>query len=130
MKAKSGVRALAGVVLVLACAGSAVGETKKAKPPTQSENYDDLYARYLSQARTPAPVPDPFGWINGLGFDPRARHVNDLISSERQGDFLVSGCLEADEHMRIAAEYERKAAELGQRPSVLEFAEPMSLRVA
>lgn len=37
---------------------------------------------------------------------------------------------EADEHMRIAAEYERKAAELGQRPSVLSFAEPHALRVA
>jgi flagellar L-ring protein precursor FlgH len=94
MNPKSGVRVLAIAVLVLASANSAVGETKK-KPPTQSQTYDNLYERYLTQARTPAPVPDPFGWMNGLGSDSRARRVNDLISIRVEESTTASGTADA-----------------------------------
>jgi flagellar L-ring protein precursor FlgH len=58
-------------------------ETKK--PAAASDNYDELYARYLSSARaTAAPSPQAVtasvGWMAGLALDPRARNVNDLIT--------------------------------------------------
>ena len=94
MYAKSGMRALAGVMMVIVCAASATGETTK-KPKTQSESYDELYARYLLQARTPAPAPDPFGWMNGLGSDSRARRLNDLISIRVEESISATGTADA-----------------------------------
>jgi flagellar L-ring protein precursor FlgH len=47
-----------------------------------SDNYDELYARYLQAARTPAnaaPGKD-ISWMTGLASDLRARRVNDLVT--------------------------------------------------
>jgi flagellar L-ring protein precursor FlgH len=62
---------------------AARAETKKPAPP--SDNYDELYARYLSSARyTTQGGRDPatlsIAWMAGLSLDPRARNVNDLIT--------------------------------------------------
>jgi flagellar L-ring protein precursor FlgH len=96
MNAKSGFRVLAGAVLVLVCAGSAMAQSKgKAKTATPADNYDEVYARYLLQARTPAPVADPFGWMNGLGADSRARRLNDLITIRVEEATTASGTADA-----------------------------------
>jgi len=99
MNAKSGLRVksglLCGAVLFFVGAGTAMGETKKVKPPTQSEHYDELYARYLTQAKTPAPAPEQFGWMNGLGSDSRARRLNDLISIRVEENIAASGTADA-----------------------------------
>ena len=95
MNANSGLRVLCGAVLLFVCAGNAAGETKKVKPPTQSEHYDELYARYLTQAKAPAPAPEQFGWMNGLGSDSRARRVNDLISVRVEENITASGTADA-----------------------------------
>jgi flagellar L-ring protein precursor FlgH len=57
-------------------------KAKIAKAEKPSDNYDELYARYLASART-QPVtraaPDP-SWMTGLMGDLRARRVNDLVT--------------------------------------------------
>jgi flagellar L-ring protein precursor FlgH len=58
------------------------GQEKEEKPPKASDNYDELYARYLKAARTlpvTATAPDS-NWMTGLMPDLRARHVNDLVT--------------------------------------------------
>jgi flagellar L-ring protein FlgH len=53
-----------------------------AKPEKPSDNYDELYQRYLAAARmqpTTASAPDP-NWMTGLMSDLRARRVNDLVT--------------------------------------------------
>jgi hypothetical protein len=54
------------------------------KPPRPSDNYDELYHRYLSEARaserTPIAAATSFAWMSQPGVDPRARNVNDLVT--------------------------------------------------
>jgi flagellar L-ring protein precursor FlgH len=98
MNANAGIRALTGVVLVIVCAGSAMGQTKtKAKSkPTPSDNYDEVYAHYLQQARTPPQsAPDQWGWMNGLTADSRARRVNDLVTVRVEESITASGSADA-----------------------------------
>jgi flagellar L-ring protein FlgH len=48
-----------------------------------SDVYDTLYARYLDSARRGAPAATngaSIDWMVGLGADPRARHLNDLVT--------------------------------------------------
>jgi flagellar L-ring protein precursor FlgH len=59
------------------------------------DTYDEVYARYLRQARTPSVSPDPFGWMNGLGNDSRARRLNDLISIRVEESTTASGTADA-----------------------------------
>jgi flagellar L-ring protein FlgH len=71
------------LALVLVAAPSIAAQQKEeAPPPKPSDNYDVLYARYLSAARA-LPVtttaPDT-SWMTGLLPDLRARHVNDLVT--------------------------------------------------
>ncbi len=68
------------VVVGMACAGAtAVAQTPKQSP---TDNYDVLYARYLEAARAMqgAGAAPNVGWMAGLGLDPRARQVNDLVT--------------------------------------------------
>jgi len=91
-------RLLAGAVIVMVSAGRAAGQAPaKQKPVKSADSYDELYARYLKQARTTAqPVPlDPFGWMNGLAVDSRARHVNDLITIRVEESITASGSADA-----------------------------------
>jgi len=70
------------VVLLLAAVPAMAAQQQETKPPKPSDNYDELYARYLSAART-LPVtttaPDTT-WMSGLLPDLRARRVNDLVT--------------------------------------------------
>jgi flagellar L-ring protein precursor FlgH len=78
--------------LALSSAAFAGGE-KKAAPAPGSDNYDELYARYLASARTTsAPAAGPaFGWMAGLSLDPRARGVNDLVTIRVVESIVASG---------------------------------------
>src|SRR5690349_20352539 len=47
-----------------------------------TDNYDELFQRYLLEARTarPAPQAQAWSWMNGIALDHRARSVNDLVT--------------------------------------------------
>lgn len=68
--------------LLLVAVPAMAGQQTDQKPPKPSDNYDELYARYLNAARA-LPVttaaPDT-SWMTGLLPDLRARHVNDLVT--------------------------------------------------
>jgi flagellar L-ring protein precursor FlgH len=55
---------------------------QKPSARTSSDNYDELFARYLEAARiqTATVARDPASWMNSLMTDLRARHVNDLLT--------------------------------------------------
>jgi flagellar L-ring protein precursor FlgH len=68
--------------LLLVAVPAMAGQQSDQKPPKPSDNYDELYARYLQAARTlpvTASAPDT-NWMSGLMPDLRARHVNDLVT--------------------------------------------------
>jgi len=91
MNVKAGIRALTAVALVVGCAGSAVAQSK-AKKATPADNYDEIYAHYLQQSRTPPQsAPDQWGWMNGLTSDSRARRVNDLVTVRVEESITASG---------------------------------------
>jgi flagellar L-ring protein precursor FlgH len=80
--------------LVLALwAGSAAVHAQK--PAPAADNYDELYARYLNSARTTvsgqAGQPRSVGWMAGLALDPRARHLNDLVTIQVVESIVASG---------------------------------------
>jgi flagellar L-ring protein precursor FlgH len=74
----------ASVSLAQAGTPGATGEGKadSKKPPKPADNYDELYARYLQQARVlPQTTTAPDSqWMTGLFGDLRARRVNDLVT--------------------------------------------------
>jgi flagellar L-ring protein precursor FlgH len=57
-------------------------DAKTKEKPAATDNYDELYARYLQAARTstPAATGKDISWMNGLATDLRARRVNDLVT--------------------------------------------------
>lgn len=69
--------ALVAATLVVGIAPAAWAQSVK---PT--DNYDELYERYLEEARTVQPAaPDaPWAWMNGLALDRRARNLHDLVT--------------------------------------------------
>src|SRR5262245_43198726 len=65
-----------------------------AAPKPAPDSYDDLFARYLADARAkPANgAPDmAWSWMNGLAFDLRARRVNDLVTISVVENITASG---------------------------------------
>jgi flagellar L-ring protein precursor FlgH len=88
---------LLAAALVVACAlpVAAQKSAKSAKPanPVASDNYDELFAKYLDAARRqPMTVaPDPASWMNSLMSDMRARHVNDLLTVRVVESISASG---------------------------------------
>lgn len=58
-------------------AAKAAAPAPSAKP---SDNYDDLVAKYLEEARRMTPAPDSWSWMSSLGLDLRARALNDLVT--------------------------------------------------
>ncbi|MGE0863534.1 MAG: flagellar basal body L-ring protein FlgH [Vicinamibacterales bacterium] len=79
------------VMVLVVSVSSAVVAGQKAKAP--SDNYDELVAKYLAAARQQhagAP-PEAGAWMNGLMGDPRARHVNDLVTVHVQESMTASG---------------------------------------
>jgi len=85
---------LCAAVLVFASvapiAAQKPADKKKAAP---TDNYADLFAKYLAEARSQAsaaPVEDG-RWMNSLMTDSRARHVNDLITVRVEESITASG---------------------------------------
>jgi flagellar L-ring protein precursor FlgH len=81
---------IAAALLVLAvAAGAEAGSKKKEKQvdttvapaAVVSDNYDELFVRYLQAARATVPTSGPrIDWMSSLGADFRARSVNDLVT--------------------------------------------------
>jgi flagellar L-ring protein FlgH len=75
---------IGAMVLALAVAApvAAKDKTKTEKPAKPVDNYDELYAQYLKQARAlPQTTTAPDAqWMTGLFGDLRARHLNDLVT--------------------------------------------------
>ncbi|MES1254025.1 MAG: flagellar basal body L-ring protein FlgH [Acidobacteriota bacterium] len=80
-------------------------EQEKAASKAASDNYDELFARYLNSARTqPVTVsPNPASWINSLMSDPRARHVNDLVTVNVIESITASGTADSSVSKSSAA---------------------------
>ncbi|HMF58948.1 MAG TPA: flagellar basal body L-ring protein FlgH [Vicinamibacterales bacterium] len=83
--------------LLLACAAPATAQktqkTEKPARPAATDNYDELFARYLDAARhqTMTVAPTSAGWMNSLMSDSRARHVNDLLTVRVVESISASG---------------------------------------
>jgi flagellar L-ring protein precursor FlgH len=84
-------RRTALLIICLLAAAPAAGEQKQknkdavaavpAPAAVVTDNYDELFVRYLQAARQPAPTAGPnIGWMAGLNADLRARNVNDLVT--------------------------------------------------
>jgi flagellar L-ring protein precursor FlgH len=80
----------AAVAMSVVCSTLAFGADKK---PVPADNYDELLAKYLESARRQPVVtaPNPGSWMNSLMSDPRARHVNDLITVRVVESISASG---------------------------------------
>jgi flagellar L-ring protein precursor FlgH len=76
-------------LLLVSCAG--VGEAQEAK---RSE-YDQLFQRYLEEARGNRPQGDEWAWMTGLTLDRRARAMNDLITIRVVESIAGSGTADA-----------------------------------
>ena len=77
------VMAAVAMVGLLSAVGASAQERKgKDKPAAASDNYDELYERYLQAARTATPSGQgkDISWMTGLASDLRARRVNDLVT--------------------------------------------------
>jgi flagellar L-ring protein precursor FlgH len=88
---RGGARA-ASVLAVLAIAAAAAAEPQRGAPA--SDNYDELYARYLASARNlPAGSEQgpSIGWMSGLALDSRARQVNDLVTIQVVETIVATG---------------------------------------
>ena len=77
-------------------AGKAKQSKQKAEKPV--DNYDELYAQYLRQARS---VPDATPaadsqWMSGLFGDLRARRVNDLVTVRVNESVAASGAADSN----------------------------------
>jgi flagellar L-ring protein precursor FlgH len=78
----------ASLVLLAAATVAEAGPKKKtqvdasmAPAAVVSDNYDELFVRYLQAARTTVPTSGPrIDWMSGLAADFRARSVNDLVT--------------------------------------------------
>lgn len=103
MSGRTGKRAMVVGALMLACASVSRAEAKEPKEPKEpselkvrksGDNYDELYSRYLREARATEgarTTPDAWGWMNGLTLDNRARRLNDLISIRVEESTTASG---------------------------------------
>jgi flagellar L-ring protein FlgH len=88
------------LVGLLAVAGRVDAGPKKNQPVANtpapaavaSDNYDELFLRYLEAARKPVTTTGPnIGWMTGLGADFRARQVNDLVTVQVIESIVGSG---------------------------------------
>jgi flagellar L-ring protein precursor FlgH len=78
--------------MVLASATLSQAENKKAA--AASDNYDELYARYLQEARTtttPEAQTSSVNWMAGMALDRRARNVNDLVTIQVLESVVATG---------------------------------------
>ena len=78
MSAKSRIAWLVSAALV-ACSTIAGAQQATVRA---TDNYDELFQRYLLEARTARPEPQAqaWSWMSSLALDRRARNVNDLVT--------------------------------------------------
>ena len=72
--------------------------TVAGQTPKPTDSYDELYQRYLTEARNAKPAaPDvqAWAWMSGLTLDRRARSVNDLITIRVVENITGSGTADA-----------------------------------
>ncbi len=89
-------RALARWSVAALLLGAAAGASAQTSKP--SDSYDELYQRYLADARAAkpaAPEAEAWGWLNGLTLDRRARNVNDLVTIHVVENIAGSGSADA-----------------------------------
>lgn len=81
------------LAMMLVATGAAVAADRKG-----SDNYDELFEKYLSQARAAAEVPrtNDWSWMSSLGLDHRARGVNDLLTIRVVESITGSGTADAE----------------------------------
>ncbi len=88
-----------GLLVVAPAVAAAQGAAAKgknepvamAKPP---ETQDVAMARYLEASRA-LPAAEPFGWMQNLGLDLRARRVNDLVTVRVEENTAATGTTDA-----------------------------------
>jgi flagellar L-ring protein precursor FlgH len=80
------------IVALLLLANAASAADKK-QPKPQQDNYAEIFARYLAEARRQAATsPVENGrWMNSLMTDSRARYVNDLLTVRVEENITASG---------------------------------------
>jgi flagellar L-ring protein FlgH len=62
-----------------------------------SDNYEELFVRYLEAARSTATTPGPhIDWMTGLGADFRARAVNDLVTVQVIENIVGTGTADSN----------------------------------
>jgi flagellar L-ring protein precursor FlgH len=90
-------RATIGGAALVALLGSATLLAEKTQKPVPSDNYDEMFARYLKEAhQTPAPrASDAWNWMSGLALDLRARRLNDVITISVVENIVGSGTADA-----------------------------------
>jgi flagellar L-ring protein precursor FlgH len=92
------------VLFVLLGSGTVLAEktpkaasADKMQKQVPSDNYDEMFARYLKEAhQAPAPRPsDSWNWMSGLVLDLRARRLNDVITISVVENIVGSGTADA-----------------------------------
>ncbi len=87
---------LLGAVL-LAAAPARAADTAEQKVSTGTDSYDELFARYLDTARTQSQPPaDQNLWLTSLMTDPRARHVNDIVTVRVSESIIGTGTADSN----------------------------------
>jgi flagellar L-ring protein precursor FlgH len=85
----------AAAIPATAARADAAGKKDKAKAekPIAPDNYDQVFAAFLAEARNQPPVTaaNPAAWMNSLMTDLRARHVNDLVTVRVLESITASG---------------------------------------
>jgi len=85
------------IAVALLSAGVTGMSAQRQAPPQAPDNYDEMFARFLAEARslgTKSPA-DPSAWINGLMLDPRAHQLNDLVTVKVIESIAASGSADA-----------------------------------
>ena len=84
---------LSGLLGMTGARVTAAESTAKSAPAVPSDNYDEMFERYLREARDGGRQPngDSWSWMNGLALDRRARQVNDLVTIRVIESITASG---------------------------------------
>jgi flagellar L-ring protein FlgH len=85
------------IALALVSAGVTGASAQRPVAPQAPDNYDEMFARFLAEARSQGTkqAADPSAWINGLMLDPRARQLNDLVTVKVIESITASGSADA-----------------------------------
>lgn len=85
-------------ILLAGQPASAAGKKAKKADAATTDNYDEMFNRYLEAARKQAPTggADPSSWMNMLMLDQRARRVNDVVTVRVIESITASGSADAN----------------------------------